>query len=99
MRWSSVLEQCVGAVLLRRRRLHIGSHTSTGAAGQCDCDLKLDGRLTSSPSAVLHLPLAMFRAPDGPAYNCSVCYNATTKTQFWGFVNAVGQSLCAVPLC
>lgn len=29
------------------------------------------------------------RAPDGLAYNCSVCFNETTKTQFWGFVNAV----------
>lgn len=28
-------------------------------------------------------------APDGLAHNCSVCWNATTKTQFWGFVNAV----------
>lgn len=28
-------------------------------------------------------------APDGPAFNCTPCYNATTRTRFWGFVNAV----------
>lgn len=34
-------------------------------------------------------PNETWGAPDGPAYNCSVCYNATTRTRFWGFVNAV----------
>jgi hypothetical protein len=29
------------------------------------------------------------RAPDGLAYECDVCYNATTGMRFWGFVNAL----------
>jgi hypothetical protein len=28
-------------------------------------------------------------APDGLAYECDVCYNATTGMRFWGFVNAL----------
>lgn len=34
-------------------------------------------------------PNESWGAPDGPAYKCDVCYNATTKRRFWGFVNAV----------
>eukprot|EP00775_Hariotina_reticulata_P003854 gene3854-4111_t len=38
-----------------------------------------------SPAA----PNETWGAPDGPAYNCTPCYDASTQTRFWGFVNAV----------
>lgn len=53
----------------------------------CCCRLCLSAQLHCLPFPCL--PACHCSAPDGLAHNCSVCWNATTKTQFWGFVNAV----------
>jgi hypothetical protein len=78
------------------RRLHVQNTQAQAQLGSVAVTCSL---MTDSPACfLLCFTYRLCRAPDGLAYNCSVCHNATTNTQFWGFVNAVSQNR-AVDMC